>query len=300
MNCGGDERRIEMLRSPSLLIALVLALVTYPAHLVSAAEEAEEDEARRWSDQAELTYLATSGNVNAETLGFRNTLIRHWSRGRATLEAGAVRAEDTRKSRTAVLLPSGRIQIDEATSTELTAESYFLRGRYDREFSERLFWFLGTGWEQNDFAGIDRRVSSVGGVGIKWYEKGDEFFNTDVGITLTDERDVSGSSRTFAGARFSWSFAARWTATTLFESQLKLNQNLEDFSDSRADLINSVAVAMTSRLAVKLSLHLLFDTQPAFETLEVVNEMGQATGEVIALELEQLDSIVNASLAVSF
>lgn len=289
-----------MCRLPSLLTALLLALVTCPAHLLSAAEETDEDKARRWSDQAELTYLATSGNANAETLGFRNTLVRHWNKGQATLEAGAIRAEDSRRNRSAVLLPSGRIRIDELTSAQLTAESYFLRGRYEREFSDRKFWFLGTGWEQNNFAGIDRRVSSVGGVGFKWYEKDDEFFSTDVGITLTDERDLAGTSRTFTGARFSWSFAARWTATTFFESQLKLNQNLEDFSDSRADLINSVAVAMTSRLALKLTLQLLFDTQPALETLEVVDEMGQATGEVIALELEQLDSIVNASLAVSF
>ena len=171
-------------RALAVGFCLIMAVPDAPPLRAAIGSEGPEDE-KVWSDKAELTYLATSGNANAETLGFRNTLIRHWLKGQATLEAGAVRAEDTRRTRSAELLPSGRIQIEEINSTELTAESLFLRGRYDRDFSDRLFWFVGSGWERNEFAGIESRVSSVAGVGYKWYERDGDIFSTDLGVTYT-------------------------------------------------------------------------------------------------------------------
>jgi putative salt-induced outer membrane protein YdiY len=199
-----------------------------------------------------------------------------------------------------VIQPGGQVQVEKLTSTELTAESYFLRGRYDREISQRVFWFVGSGWEQNEFAGIDRRISAVVGAGYEWYERDQNSFSTDMGLTYTEEQDIAGVQRTFAGAGFSWSMAQRWTQTTTFESQLKADQSFEDAADLRADLVNSVAVAMNSRISIKLSLQLLFDNQPAFELVEVLDQTGQASGDLVAVELDDLDSIYNAALVVNF
>ena len=283
-----------------IVMTLALGLITCLGRSLSADDGAGPTTPKKWTAQAELNYLATSGNSRSETLGFRNSIARNWRKGRATLEAGAVRAEDSRRSRNAVFLPSGRIEITELTTTELTAESYFIRGQYDREISDHLFWFVGSGWEKNEFAGIDRRISTVGGVGYKWYEKEGEFFKTDIGFTLTDEQNLAGTGRNFSGSRFSWELVERWTETTVFESHLSLDQNLEDSSDARADLTNSMAVAMTARLAVKVSLQLLYDSQPALETIEITTEKGLPTADFIAVELEKLDSVFNASLVVTF
>ena len=51
---------------------------------------------------------------------------------------------------------------------EKTAENYYLRGRYDRNITERFFWYGGVGWDRNEFAGIKNRMTVFGGVGNLW------------------------------------------------------------------------------------------------------------------------------------
>ena len=95
-------------------------------------------------------------------------------------------------------------------------------------------------------------------------------------------------------------FTDNWTETTTFESRIRLDQSFEEASDLRADLVSSVAVAMTSRVAVKLSLQLLFDNQPAFESVPITDQSSLLTGDFIAVELDELDSIFTASVVLTF
>jgi hypothetical protein len=69
--------------------------------------------------------------------------------------------------------------------------------------------------------------------------------------------------------------------------------------DLRLDTTNALAVATTDRLALKVSLQLLFDNEPAFAAVPIAGAAPPAPTTLL-VELEDLDSILTAALVVSF
>ena len=76
--------------------------------------------------------------------------------------------------------------VNEVDSTSTSAESYYFEGRYDRDITDRFFWFAGAGWDQNRPAGIDQRYTAFSGVGNTWRDDDDVEFRTDYGLSYTD------------------------------------------------------------------------------------------------------------------
>lgn len=269
-----------------------------PAHAQEAAEEPEVG----WSGSSELSLVATSGNSEAQTLGFRGSLIHLWKVGSLTFEAGALRAETTTISRVAIGSPND-FRILETSSTELTAENYFLRGRYDRPISERLFWYSGAGWERNEFAGIRNRYSVVGGIGHIWFDDEKARFRTDYGVTYTNQKDVfevAGSDDSFLGLRLGWDYFRQLTSSTTYGNVLIADSNLDQTSDYRVDMTNWLAVAMSEHMALKVSLQMLYDNEPSLVGLPLLTPAGFLTGETVPGQLDELDSVLTVALVVSF
>lgn len=284
--------------------ALIAVALTLTASGPLFAQEAEEEPRQLgWSDAAELTLVSTGGNAETQTFGFKNTLIYRWQEGELTIAAGGLRSESTVVSRTAVETPDGGLDFREDSETSLTAEQFYLRGRYDRPISERLFWFAGAGWERNEFAGIRNRYSLVGGIGQIWFETETARFRTDYGLTYTDQEDLIVDpllDDAFLGLRLSWDYWRQLTASTTVGSVLILDENLDETSDYRADFLNWVAVAMSERLALRVSLEFLFDNEPALVEVPIVSADGLPTGATAAAELDDLDHILSVALVVSF
>jgi len=205
----------------------------------------------------------------------------------------------------AVRTGPGSFTVFEVRDTALSAESYFLSGRFDRKVSERVFWFAGGGWNRNRFAGIQNRYEAAGGVGNLWVDSDRVKFRTDYALSYTREDDVvraPDTRDTFAGFRFSWKFEHKLGANATFGNELILDENLNDTSDLRGDLINSVAVSMSRRLALKVTLQSLYDHQPAFRAIDLLAPPppgGAKIGTVLD-ELDTLDTIFTASLVVNF
>lgn len=262
-------------------------------------EEEAAEATSPWTDVAEVSYVATGGNAEAETLSLRNTLAREWERAQFTLEAVALRAENTTLDPIAVGAP-GSFSVDERSRTELTAERYLLRGRYERSLTERRFWFAGGGWERNEFAGIANRFFAQGGVGNVWFDDDVSHFKTDYALTFTDQENVVGGSESFAGVRFAWDYLRQLTPTTEYANLLILDGNADETSDYRADMINSIAVAMSDRLALKVSLQLFYDNLPSLRAVPLVGADGVPTGETVNISLDELDSVFNVALVVNF
>ena len=279
--------------------ALAAAIVCATIALGGPLQAQEETETELgWSDTAEFSLFASAGNTEVQTISLRNTAIRKWNGASLEIAAGAVRAETTTTSRVAVGT-SDDFTIRETSDSMLTAENYFLRSRYDRTLSDKLFWFAGLGWDQNEFAGIKSRLSAFGGVGHVWLDSDAARFRTDYGITFTEQEDVSGASESFAGFRLSYDYWRPLNASTSFASTLILDGNADETSDYRADFVNSVAATMSERLALKVSLQLLYDNRPALgEVLLVQDDF--VTGERVLAELDSLDSILTISLVASF
>jgi len=288
-------------RRPLLTCCVLLGCALLTAGRGARAEDAPKV---GWADSAELAFVSTSGNSESSTFGLKNTLTRTWTASRFELKLGGIKVEST--TETPVVDAANPPDILVRESTDVTAEAYYLTGRYDREISKKLFWFSGAGWDRNEFAGIENRYTAFGGVGNRWWDEDDLEFHTDYSATFTKQEDVvdvPDVDDTFAGLRFSWAYRNKFGQNTTYTNDLIVNENLNDPSDWRADMLQAVAVAMSERLALKVSLRWLYDHDPSFELLAAsVDTAGNPVVPAVTelVQLDELDSILTASLVVNF
>jgi len=264
---------------------------------------AQENTELGWSDTAELTLVFTGGNAEASTFGLRNELLRKWDGANLSVEVGALRGESSRITRVATGSSPLSFQVSKESVSALTAENYYGRGRYDRNLSAGTFWYAGAGWERNTFAGFEHRYTSGGGVGNTWVDDETSTFRTAYGVSYTVQDDVAqtqGRDDTFAGVQLSYDYRRQVTATTEFTSVLVADENLEDTADFRGDLINAVAVNISSRLALKVSWQVLYDHLPAQIGLPLRLSSSAVTGDTVFTALDSVDQIVTFAVVARF
>jgi putative salt-induced outer membrane protein YdiY len=256
---------------------------------------AQDDRPLGWSDVAELTFVLTAGNASASTFGLKNTAERLWEKSSFKLSFGAVRTESGITTRTA----SGTTEdftVSEDTETEVTAENFFVKSRLDRALSDAAFIFGGADWDRNTFAGIQNRYGFVTGAGRAWFEEETRRLKTDLGFTYTIQDDVvenPGADDSFFGLRGSYDFFKTLTETTDLTSVLVVDQNLNATEDLRADWTNSLAVAMSERLALKTSLQILYDKDPALTAVPL------GDSEVLT-PLGKVDTVFTVAIVANF
>lgn len=279
-----------------------LALTVLVTAGVGTASAQDDEKELGWSDTAELTAVITGGNSEASTLGFKNELTRAWESSDLAVGVGALRAESTVFTRTAVGVSPASFQVTKDSVTALTAESYYARGQYDRELNARTFWYAGTGWERNTFAGVQNRYSWGGGVGNTWVDDDQSTFKTGYGVTYTLQEDVveTDGNDTFGGLRLSYDYRRQLTASTEFTSLLVADENLKDTEDFRADLINAVAVSMSSQLALKVSWQLPYDNLPSLVGIPLTALGGGPIADIVFAELDSVDNLLTFALVASF
>jgi putative salt-induced outer membrane protein YdiY len=280
---------------------VVAAFLLLVSAVLLPATRAEEEAETGWSDTAEVGLVATQGNSESTSLSFKNKLERKWDRSKLAINAGGLRVESEVGSRYAVEDAGGNIFVVDP-DTEVTAENYYLNGRYGQKVSDRFFWFTGASWERNEFAGFDDRWVAEGGVGHIWYDREDLKFATGYSLTVTKQDDIveeAGVDDTFAGYRFSWSYENRFSENTTFGSELKLDGNVDDSSRWRGDMDNGLAVAMNERVALKVGVRLMYENEPSLEEVALFNEDGDPIGTT-DVELDELDTVFTVSLVVNF
>ena len=267
------------------------------------AQEAEKDPETGWSNSTELSLVVTEGNSDTQTLGFKNDLRRRWSKALFSFKLGGINAENTTITRIAVGPDPLNFVVEESESTEKTAEQFYAEARYNRKIHERLFWFAGARWEANRPAGIDSRSLVFGGVGNIWYDKEKIKFTTDYSVTYTDQQDVvqvPGVDRSFAGARFTSLYDHKLTKTTTFTNEFTLDADLEETSNYRGNMINSVSVSISEKLALKASLQWLYENDPALEEILLFDMVGGTQIGTVFVPVEKLDTIFTTSLVINF
>ncbi len=277
--------------------------VVLPLLAVSAAHSQEEETKLGWAKSAEFSLVSTSGNSETDTLGLAAAFVRTMEDASLTLTANGLRAESTTTARRAVGTSPDDFVVDETSSTELTAENYAWGARYDRQLSDRVFWYAGLTWERNEFAGFSERVVGLGGLGHLWWEDESSHFKTDYGVTYTSQDDLvpaPGLDDAFLGLRLSYDYGRSLGRATRFGSTLVFNQNLAESEDWRADFLNSLAVSMSEKLALKVGVKMLYDNLPALGVLPLEFADGTPTGDVATFVLDDLDTVVTTALVVTF
>jgi putative salt-induced outer membrane protein len=285
---------------PAFVGLAVLALSTiFPARAQDAPAAAPAPPPPAWTDAAELAYVVTSGNSQSSTFGFKNTLTWKKAPSRFELKMAGIRVETTSVNR--VVVATGPV-VDETETSTTTAESYVVTGRFDRTVTQRLFWFGGAGWDRNRFAGVDNRYTGFAGMGNLWHDSDHIKFRTDYAVTMTRQEDVIDNPEvddTFAGLRFSWKYEHKFNNATTYGNDLVLDENLEETSDWRGDMVNWLTVAMTRRLALKVSLKWLYDNEPSSGLISDPGDLAPPTGTEAFFPLEELDTIFTTALVIN-
>ena len=296
----------------SVLKNAAVLLLALGAATPLAAQDKPAEKKLGWKDTAELGYVLTSGNSNSSTLGLKNTTAYDWQSARFEMKLGAIRVESTPTASFAV--PDGTDFKLGDTDPEVTAESYFLNGRYDRNITEKFFWFAGAGWDRNTFAGIQNRYTAFGGVGNIWFDSDRIKWRTDYALTYTKEEDVvepADFDGTFAGARVSSAFLYKWSETGSYGNDTVVDENLDHTADLRVNMTNWVAVNMSTHLALKVSLQWLYDHQPALINADQftadpdeggvpVDANGDGVTDQVAVEADSLDQIFTTALVIKY
>lgn len=289
-------------RRSRVRMVAVLALAAAFLALPSAAEEGKKV---GWTSTAELSYVQVSGNAEASTWGFADKNVRTWENASLTLKAGGLRAEST----TFVRYNVGTVEdpiVREDKNTDLTGESYYAGAQYDRKITGRLFWNAFAGWDRNRFAGIDNRYQAGGGLTNVWRDEEKVKFRTDYAVTYTKREDVVDDPTRddrYAGVRFSWDFQRKLGEATTLGNTLVLDDNVSDTSDWRGDMLNSISVAMTKRLALKASLRSVYYNRPAVELVPTDLDgdgVPPFEGDAVPAELEKLDTTFTTSLVINW
>ena len=275
------------------LVLLALAIV------FAAADPATAQESTTWESSTELSFVATGGNASSSTLGLKAGLTGTRAANVFKIELGGIRTSVDKTTRTATGTAAS-YTINETTISETTAENYFAKARYDRKFSQ-AFVFAGAGWDRNTFAGIQNRYALVAGVGRAFVDGESGHFKADVGATYTIQKDVDpapGADEGFGGMRLTVDAARKLSETADYTSALVVDENLEETEDLRADWTNSIAVALSQKLALKTSFQLLFDNLPSLLGVPLVDGTGTPTGTMVSTPGDEVDTILTLTLVI--
>ncbi|HUF75343.1 MAG TPA: MscL family protein, partial [Longimicrobiales bacterium] len=288
----GEIRDLLKARTTPLPVILLVA-----GSLLATPLAAQDAEGLTWEGTTELSFVATSGNASASTLGLKGSLTGTSGPNVFKLEVGGIRGENEFTTRTATGTTTS-FTVTETTEARLTAESFYARSRYDRELGG-AYGFAGLGWDRNTFAGVQNRYASVLGLGRTWFDGDAGRLKTDLGATFTVQKDVDpapDADDAFAGVRLTVEAARRLTETVGYSSTLLVDENLEDTEDLRADWTHSLTVALSQSLAFKTSLQLLFDNQPA---LIPVPLSGAPAGTTVLVPSDELDTALTVALVIT-
>jgi putative salt-induced outer membrane protein YdiY len=259
------------------------------AVLAFVAARAEDAPAKPWSNATELGVIVTSGNSESMNFALGNKYAYKWSNAEFLSNAGALRTDST----------PGALNIDGVLvepPKETTAESYFLDGKYRHTVTGDLFWYALAGWNRNRFQGIDSRLFGGGGIGYRFFESDRAKFTGELGVDYTQESPVDGEDRDFAGARGFLAYEQKIGAASKFVQELEVLENLDDTDDLRARSLTSIQASLSTNLALKVAARILYDKQPATETLNDINGVAAP----IVRELDELDTILTATLVINF
>ena len=268
--------------------------------LLPAAVQAQEETGFTWNNATEVSYVSTGGNASSSTFGLKGTLEGSGGANELKFEVGGVRASSDVTTRRAVGT-AGDFDVVETVRSETTAESYFARGRYDRSFGAG-FGFAGAGWERNTFSGIQNRYQFVSGLGRTFVDGDSGRFKADLGLTYTIQKDVDptpGADDGFGGYRFSAEGMRALSETSRLTSELVLNNSFSNSDDVRVDWLNSLSVAVNSRLALKSSVQLLWDNVPALIAVPLETSGGTPTGTTVLTPSDELDTVLTLTLVIT-
>jgi putative salt-induced outer membrane protein YdiY len=252
-----------------------------------------EEPKRPWTDAADFGLVMTTGNSKALNFTLSNKFVYTWTNAEFTLDAAALRTDTTTRTL------SNDTAANTVTKTEVdttSAEMYALAGKYTHNIRENFFWYVGGGWVSNKPSGIDNRYMAGGGLGYRFLKTEVQTLSLEFGLDYTKEAQTTGLDQSFAGARAFLGYLYNISKTSSFTEDFTLLETLDDTSDLRARSVSAVTASISQKLALKVTLALLYDNQPVVVDVPPVLPATQPA----QFEYDKLDTILTATLVVNF
>jgi putative salt-induced outer membrane protein YdiY len=266
----------------------VLAQESGEVLVTEAAEEAEDP--KRWSNEAEFSYVKTGGNSSASTLALSNRFAYNFTYAELLVGFGFLRAS----SATTTLSNVGG-EVVEDTITTTGAERYEVTASYRQNTLGNLFWYGGGGWFRNKFSGINSRFNVGGGGGYRFVESDTSLFVGELGLGITGESLTVGTSETFVDLRAAIEGRFKLTDSTDFDILVEAFDNVQNTRNLRVKLDTAVTVAMSGTLALRVGYLLDYRNEPVVQVIDVNPDEPPAT-----YTFSKTDSTLSVSLVVKF
>jgi hypothetical protein len=262
-----------------------------------AAEDKKEEPG--FYATADLSYLWTSGNSKANSVGLKADLTRLWTKHKFQLSAGGLRAASSTQ-RIAVGTPLD--YQPQVRDPETTAEDYYARAAYDRRFSDHFFYTAGAGWERRPFSGINNRWIGQFAMGYAVVTGEPTDFRAALGVTYTAEDPIipdPSADTDFAGMRFRWELKQALGSHSKLTHVLLYDQNLGQADDRRLEVDLALAVSINKTLALKSGLHVWYDHLPSLEQLPLFLPSGVPADLTVPVRLKKFDTQAIVALVVN-
>jgi hypothetical protein len=241
--------------------------------------------------------VTATGNARSTSLAFRNLYGYRWANGELSWEVGWLRATSADGDRYAVQAGSGFEIVDPGMATD--SQRALSKLHYQRQLARRTDWFSNFDAMRDEPANINGQAVIAGGLGTTWHKTDRSLFRTAYGITYTDESLAIEGTNRFAGYRLFYGLKTPLGATSAFESELTADGSFETGDDIRTDWLNSIRVVITTQVALKSSVRMLFRNLPALESIELRTPDGVVAGSVNVAK-KQVDTNFTTSLVITF
>lgn len=251
----------------NLLILPLILLAAAPL----LADDSEEAAPPAWTGSTGLSFVATSGNSDTQTLGLDFGLKRDPAPWGWELKAAFLRAEQ---------------------DDEKTAERYEVGGRAIRALNDRWDVFGGLNLAKDEFAGYDMRGVAEAGATYKALHGPEHKLSFDGGLTWTTEEFIDGSDNDFIGGLLGLSYAWQISENAAFTQRLIYYPNFDESSDWRGFSESALQAALSKRLALKVGFQVRYEAEPAVKVA--------ATDTTPAEYFDDTDTTTTASLVLNF
>jgi putative salt-induced outer membrane protein len=221
---------------------LALLVVLFGVAGVHAEEEEIKEKNKKLSDEAEISFVNTTGNTEVTTFSGKNTLKYKFSE----------KWEGT-------WFISG---LYGKSDGEKNAERYITQLRADYKYSERTYFYGAGGWLQDKFAGFDARYSAGPGAGYRFLIGPKHFLNGELGINYTVEDYTDGTDRDFPEGRAFAEYEFAFIENNKFTQSVTYLQDFDDTDNYKVISITALQSALNSFLSLKLGYMVWYKNKP--------------------------------------
>jgi putative salt-induced outer membrane protein len=248
------DRLEEPMKNHAIRIFAIL-LIFVPASFFTTTLLAQDNTGgtesapgRNWEDTAELSYVQTGGNTEVLTFSGKNMVKYNFTEKLdGSWEVGLLYGK---------------------TEGEKNAERYYSDLRLDYNASATFYYYLMGGWEQDKFAGIDRRLYVGPGVGYNIVATERQALSTEAGLDYAKETYTDDTEDDFMEGRFLAKYAYTFTPKTKFTQSAEYLHNFNDAEKYRVNTVTGLTTQLTDMFSLKLTYEVNYQNKPSPETLE--------------------------------